>query len=203
MSFCAIHLIEPSSFPEPSIDVISTEEMQVAILAGGCFWCIEAVFSKLEGVNSIVPGYSGDNKINANYKDVCSGNTKHAEVIKICFDSNIITFGHLLKIFFSVAHDPTQVNRQGNDIGLQYRSQIFYLDSEQEKVAKSYINQLNKAKVYDNDIVTKLDKLNEFYPAESYHHKYADINPDQPYIKFISLPKVEKLKYYFPKYLNK
>ena len=145
--------IDLSEFPEPLIDIASDDQkIQTAVLAGGCFWCTEAVFCSLEGVNNVMSGYIGGDKESATYESVCSGLSNHAEAIKIDFDQDIISYGKILKVFFSIAHDPTQKNRQGNDIGHQYRSAIFYLSSQQKEVAKQYIYQLTKAKIFNKSI---------------------------------------------------
>jgi peptide-methionine (S)-S-oxide reductase len=176
---------------------------QVAVLAGGCFWCVEAVFLELEGVESVRSGYAGGTTETANYKAVCSGATNHAEVIEVVYDPSKTTFGQLLKIHFSIAHDPTQLNRQGNDVGRQYRSAIFYADEEQRRIAEAYIRQLNEAGVFSSPIVTTLEPLKQFFVAETYHQNYAALNPDQPYIAYIAQPKVEKLRTYFGDRLKK
>jgi len=172
-------------------------------LAGGCFWCTEAVYRELAGVISVVSGYAGGTPETANYKDVCSGKTDHAEAIEIRYDPVRASFGELLRIFFSVAHDPTQLNRQGNDVGRQYRSVIFYRDENEKRIARDYIAKLDKAKVFDSPIVTTLEPLTKFYPAEDYHQDYARLNPGQPYIAYVSAPKVAKLRKYFPERLKK
>jgi len=189
--------ISPSRFPEPVLDVANSSGEQLAVLAGGCFWCVEAVFRQLDGVISVTSGYSGGTAETAHYQTVCGGATDHAEAVSIRFDPVKITFGQLLKIFFSVAHDPTQLNRQGPDHGLQYRSAIFYTDDEQKRVAEAYIQQLNAAGVFKRPIVTRLEPLADFYDAEAYHQDYAAKNPDQPYIAFTAAPKVEKVRTYF------
>ena len=148
-------------------------------------------------------GYTGGTADTADYRTVCSGNTNHAEAIEITYDGSKTSFGQLLKIFFSVAHDPTQLNRQGNDVGRQYRSAIFYADQSQQDVARAYIAQLNASKVFSQPIVTTLEPLDEFYVAEDYHQDYAARNPNQPYIAYISAPKVDKLRQYFPERLKK
>lgn len=190
-------------FPDPTLDMplAATSMKQTAILAGGCFWCVEAVFRELKGVEAVRSGYVGGTAATANYKTVCSGRTDHAEAIEIVYDSSQTTFGQLLKIHFSVAHDPTTLDRQGNDVGRQYRSAIFYVDEEQKRVAEAYIRQLNDAKVFTSPIVTTLEPLEEFFEAEAYHQNYAALNPNQPYIAYVSQPKVEKLKTYFPEKL--
>ncbi len=189
--------LAPNQFPDPELDSSGTEGKQIAVLAGGCFWCVEAVFAELSGVLNVTSGYAGDSAVTAHYEAVCSGATRHAEVIRIEFDPARISYGQLLKLFFSVAHDPTQLNRQGNDRGHQYRSAIFYADEEQKKVAIAYIQQLNQAGAFASKIVTTLEPLEAFYEAESHHQKYAERNPDQPYIAMVSTPKVDKLRQYF------
>src|SRR5262245_5956424 len=193
MDACRIPI---KNFPDPKIDTsLSTSPVEkAAVLAGGCFWCVEAVFKELQGVRSVRSGYAGDSAATANYRSVCSGTTNHAEVIEVRYDASQTTFGQLLKIHFSVAHDPTQLNRQGNDMGRQYRSAIFYSDEEQKRVAEAYIRQLNDAHVFRDPIVTTLEPLTAFYPAEDYHQDYAARNPNQPYIVYIAQPKVDKLR---------
>lgn len=187
-------------FPDPVLDVRAQPGVrrQMAVLAGGCFWCTEAVFENLEGVEDVVSGYSGGTQETANYEAVSSGRTDHAEAIRILFDPTQISYGQILKIFFSVAHDPTQLNRQGPDRGRQYRSAIFYADEEQKRVAEAYIAQLEAAKVFDKKIVTEVVPLQKFFSAESYHQDYARRNPWQPYILINALPKLEKLKKQYP-----
>jgi peptide-methionine (S)-S-oxide reductase len=170
---------------------------QTAVFAGGCFWCVEAVFNELVGVESVLSGYAGGTAETANYKTVCSGRTDHAEVIEVVYDPGKVTYGQLLKIHFSIAHDPTQMNRQGNDTGRQYRSAIFYANEEQRRVAEAYIRQLNEAGVFNSPIVTTLEPLKEFFVAEDYHQNYAALNPGQPYVQYVAQPKVEKLREYF------
>jgi peptide-methionine (S)-S-oxide reductase len=175
----------------------------VAVLAGGCFWCTEAVFKQLEGVLSIEPGYAGGRAERANYQAVCTGVSGHAEAIRIAYRPESITFGRLLQVFFAVAHDATQVNRQGNDIGSQYRSAIFPQDAEQERIAKDYIQELSDSGIFLDAIATTVESGQAFYPAESYHHDYAAKHPEQPYIQAVSEPKAEKLRSYFRDYLVK
>jgi len=188
--------IPPRQFPDPVVDTpLSTASTEKSvILAGGCFWCTEAVFRQLRGVRSVVSGYAGGAAATANYRAVCGGDTGHAEAIEIRYDASQCTLGQLLKIFFSIAHDPTQLNGQGADIGTQYRSAIFYADAEQKKVSEAYIQQLNAAGVFSNPIVTTLEPLETFYPAEAYHQNYAELNPRQPYIAGVAAPKVSKLR---------
>lgn len=192
--------VRPDQLPEPAVDITpdsSSAKPQTAVLAGGCFWCVEAVYRQLDGVIDVVSGYAGGTAETADYKTVCSGLTGHAEVVRITFDPGRITFGQLLRVYFSVAHDPTQLNRQGEDRGRQYRSAIFYADDEQKRVAESYIRQLETAGAYVSPIVTRLEPLEAFYPAEDYHQNYAALNPSQPYIACAALPKVEKVRKYF------
>jgi peptide-methionine (S)-S-oxide reductase len=180
------------------LDVASRgSEPQTAVLAGGCFWCTEAVFLPLDGVLSVVSGYIGGQADTANYHAVCSGTTGHAEAIAVSFRPDQITYGQILQVFFAVAHDPTQLNRQGADRGTQYRSAIFPVDDEQRAVAEAYIAQLNAAKVYPDPIVTTVEPLGTFYPAEDYHQNYAARNPNQPYVAAVALPKMDKLHKYF------
>lgn len=192
-------------FPDPAIDVAPApgSKMQSAVLAGGCFWCTEAVYERLEGVTEVVSGYAGGTAETANYEAVSSGLTDHAESIRIVFDPTRITYGQILKVFFSVAHDPTQLNRQGPDRGRQYRSAIFYADEQQKKVAEAYIAQLDAARVFDKKIVTEVVPLKKFYPAEGYHQDFVRRNPWQPYVVVNALPKVEKLKKQYPDKVKK
>ena len=186
--------VERSRFPDPAFDPSATGAAeQRAVLAGGCFWCTEAVFRELNGVIDVVSGYSGGTAASADYDSVCGGDTDHAEAIAIRFDPARLSFGALLKVFFAVAHDPTQVDRQGNDRGRQYRSAIFYTDESQREVAEAYIRQLNDAKVFTAPIATQVVPLETFYDAESYHQNYAASHPAQPYIAAVAAPKVEKL----------
>lgn len=197
MDSCRIPI---KDFPNPIVDtpLAASPAERTAVLAGGCFWCVEAVFKELKGVISVRSGYAGDTAATANYKAVCSGQTNHAEALEVRYDASQTTFGQLLKIHFSVAHDPTQLNRQGNDMGRQYRSAIFYADGEQKSVAEAYIRQLNEARVFERPLVTTLEPLEVFYVAEDYHQDYAARNPNQPYVAYVALPKVEKLHKSFP-----
>jgi peptide-methionine (S)-S-oxide reductase len=192
-------------FPDPAVDVESSSPQgkQTAVFAGGCFWCTEAVFEHIEGVESVVSGYSGGDKQTANYETVSTGATGHAECVEITYDPARITYGQLLKIFFSVAHDPTQLNRQGPDHGRQYRSAIFAADPEQKKVAQAYIKQLGAAKLFKSPIVTEVNDLEAFYPAEQYHQNYCSRNPRNPYVIYNADPKVEKTKKQFPDLIKK
>lgn len=191
-----------AAFPMPAVDVAATAGPATAVLAGGCFWCTEAVFLPLDGVTSVVSGYIGGRAETANYEAVCSGTTGHAEAIRVTYDPTVISFGQLLRVFFAVAHDPTQLNRQGNDRGTQYRSAIFPENAEQRAVAEAYIAQLTTAGTFSAPIVTTVEPSAPFYPAEAYHQDYATRNPHQPYVAAVALPKVVKLKTYFPERLK-
>ncbi|MEO7134744.1 MAG: peptide-methionine (S)-S-oxide reductase MsrA [Vicinamibacterales bacterium] len=197
--------VPADQFPDPAIDIREdpTGTPQSVVLGGGCFWCTEAVVVKLDGVISVVSGYAGGSPETADYKAVCSGTTDHAEVIRVRFDSSRITFGQILKVFFAVAHDPTHLNRQGNDIGRQYRSAVFYADDEQRRVAEAYIEQLREARVFEAPIVTTLEPLEQFFEAEAYHQNFAARNPAQPYVAAIAVPKVKKLEKAFADKLKK
>jgi peptide-methionine (S)-S-oxide reductase len=193
-----------TSFPDPTRDR-ATESKGApahAVLAGGCFWCTEAVFRQLDGVLAVESGYSGGTAETANYEAVCSGLTDHAEVIRISYDPRRISYGQLLKVFFSAAHDPTQLNRQGNDRGRQYRSAIFPATAEERVVAQAYIAQLDAARVFAAPIVTTIEPLETFHLAEAYHQDFAARNPAQPYIAAVSMPKVEKLRKLYPEKLK-
>jgi len=189
--------VPPDAVPGPASDISPDLDRGEAVLAGGCFWCTEAVFCRLDGVRQVLPGYAGGAADTANYKAVCSGSTGHAEVIRITYDPAKVSYGQLLKVFFAVAHDPTQQNRQGNDVGTQYRSAIFHIDDAQREVANAYIRQLDASGLFNARIATTLEPLDVFFVAESYHHDYAALNPGQPYIRAVSQPKVEKLEHYF------
>lgn len=188
------------SLPDPVLDAAPAPAVtpQVAVLAGGCFWGIQGVYQHVNGVISATSGYAGGSAATADYSSVSSASTGHAESVKILFDPAKISYGQLLKVFFSVAHDPTQLNRQGPDTGTQYRSAIFYVDDEQRRVAEAYIKQLQSAKVYGHPIVTAVTPLSAFYPAESYHQDYLRLHPLEPYIVFNDLPKIANLKATYP-----
>jgi peptide-methionine (S)-S-oxide reductase len=189
--------------PAPAVDAPATG-IQTAVLAGGCFWGVQGVFQHTGGIVNAVSGYAGGSKMNANYTAVSTGMTGHAEAVEIQYDPQKISYGKILQIYFSVAHDPTQLNRQGPDSGTQYRSEIFATTPEQKKVAEAYVAQLNAAKVYKKPIVTKLGMLDAFYPAESYHQDYLTLHPNQPYIAYNDLPKIENLKKIFAdRYIEK
>jgi peptide-methionine (S)-S-oxide reductase len=187
------------SLPDPAVDtpLAPTHGQQTAVVAGGCFWGIQAVFQHVKGVKDATSGYSGGTSAAAEYETVSTGETGHAESVKITFDPSQISYGQLLKVFFSVAHDPTQLNRQGPDTGSQYRSVIFYADKQQQHVAESYIAQLQQAKVFSRPIVTQVVPLKSFYAAEAYHQNYATLHPDNPYIAINDAPKVEHLRQQF------
>jgi peptide-methionine (S)-S-oxide reductase len=192
--------ISPDEFPDPEVDLAAKagETEQSIILAGGCFWCIEAVYTEVDGVLGLVSGYAGGSAETADYQTVCSGRTGHAECVEVTFDPRKISYGQILKLFFSVAHDPTTLNRQGADVGTQYRSAIIYSNDDHRRVAQAYIDQLDKAGIFTSKIVTTLEPLEAFYVAEEYHQGYAAQHPNQPYIAAVSMPKVLKLRKYFP-----
>lgn len=187
-------------FPDPSRDIPTTKPvtMQTAVFAGGCFWGMETVFEHLTGVQSVISGFSGGSADTARYNLVSAGLTGHAEAVKIIYNPTQISYGKLLKIYFSVAHDPTQVNRQGPDRGTQYRSAIFFANPQQQQVAQAYIQQLNQAKVFSEPIATQVVPLKGFYDAEAYHQNFAARNPTHPYIVFHDLPKLKQLQAQFP-----
>jgi peptide-methionine (S)-S-oxide reductase len=189
-----------AAVPAPTQDakLAANSGQQSAVLAGGCFWGIQAVFQHVKGVISATSGYSGGSAKNAEYEIVSTGETGHAESVQIVYDPSQITYGELLRIFFSVAHDPTQLNRQDPDEGTQYRSAIFYSTDEQKRIAEAYIAQLDQAKIFPHRIVTQVVPLQAFYPAEAYHQNYASLHPNQPYIMFNDAPKVEHLRQEFP-----
>ena len=197
--------VPADQFPDPGIDAPPdpTGTPQSIVLGGGCFWCTEAVFAKLDGVISVVSGYAGGSADTADYKSVCSGTTDHAEVIRVRFDSSRITLGQILKVFFAVAHDPTHLNRQGNDIGRQYRSAVFFADQDQRRIADAYIKQLSDAKVFETPIVTTLEPLEQFFEAEDYHQSFVARNPSQPYVAAVAMPKIKKLEKAFGDRLKK
>ncbi|MBN3950560.1 MAG: peptide-methionine (S)-S-oxide reductase MsrA [Nostoc sp.] len=189
--------------PATDISTSTVKGKQTAVLAGGCFWGMEAVFEHLKGVSDVVSGFSGGSATTANYELVSSGLTGHAESVKITYDPSEISYKQLLKIYFLVAHDPTQLNRQGPDSGKQYRSVIYFANDEQKRVALDYINQLNKAHIFDKQIVTQLLPLNGFYQAEEYHQHFIDRNPNYPYVVVNDLPKLAQLQSQFPNIYKK
>jgi peptide-methionine (S)-S-oxide reductase len=185
--------------PAPTVDAAPRDDRsQTAVIAGGCFWGIQAVFQHVKGVTRVLAGYSGGAKDTAAYETVSSGRTGHAESVEIMFDPHQVSYGRILQIYFSVAHDPTELNRQGPDVGTQYRSAIFYANDDQKRVAQAYVAQLTHAGVYSRPIVTKLGPLVAFYPAEAYHQDYAVLHPNNPYIATYDLPKLGELKRLFP-----
>jgi peptide-methionine (S)-S-oxide reductase len=186
--------------PNPQLDasLSKTNREQTAVVSGGCFWGIQAVFAHVKGVVKATSGYAGGSAKNPSYEQVSTGDTGHAESVEVIYDPSQITYGQLLRVFFSVAHDPTELNRQGPDEGTQYRSMISYTSDEQKKIADAYIAQLDKAKIFPHKIVTQVVPLKDFYPAEAYHQDYAALHPNSPYIFFNDAPKVEHLKKEFP-----
>jgi len=185
--------------PAPITDEhVTTPRSETAVFAGGCFWGVQTVFQRVKGVTATTAGYSGGTAATANYRDVSSERTDHAEAVKVVFDPSKISYGTLLRIFFSVVHDPTQLNRQGPDVGTSYRSAIFFTTPEQQKVAAAYIQQLDAAQVFHAKIVTQLVHLDAFYDGEDYHQDYAEKNPDNPYIQVCDVPKIAGLKEQFP-----
>ncbi|NWG05123.1 MAG: peptide-methionine (S)-S-oxide reductase MsrA [Chloroflexi bacterium] len=176
--------------------------LQTATLAGGCFWCLEAVFDEIKGVHAVESGYAGGHVPNPSYRAVCNGDTGHAEVVQIHFDPNVVSYRDLLNVFFAI-HDPTTLNRQGADVGTQYRSAIFYHDDAQKKIAEELIKDLNAQKIWDNPIVTQVEKLDKFYMAEEYHQEYFIRNPYQPYCMAVVAPKVSKFRKHFLEMLKK
>ena len=186
--------------PAPAVDEhVSAPAAETAVFAGGCFWGVQSVFQRVKGVTATTAGYSGGTKETANYRDVSVRTAPtHAEAVKIVFDPSKVSYGTLLRIFFSVVHDPTQLNRQGNDVGESYRSAIFFTTPEQQKVAAAYIGQLDEAHVFPKKIVTQLVPLQAFYDGEDYHQDYAEKNPDNPYIQVCDVPKIAGLKQQFP-----
>src|SRR6267143_5009812 len=190
--------VSPEEFPDPAVDstLAAAAGQSRAVLAGGCFWCVEAVYKNLDGVSTVKSGYAGGTAETADYETVSTGTTDHAESVEVAYDPSRISYGQILRVFFSIAHDPTQLNRQGPDTGRQYRSAIFYADDEQKRIANAYIDQLNKVHVFDRPIVTQVVPLEAFFEAETYHQDYAARNPLNPYIVINAQPKVRKLRSY-------
>jgi peptide-methionine (S)-S-oxide reductase len=203
-ALAALAFIWPSSaetareIPAPAVDAPASASPQTLVVAGGCFWGVQGVFQHVTGVTSAVSGYAGGEPATAHYEMVGSGRTGHAESVKITYDPGKVSLGKLLQVYFSVAHDPTQLNRQGPDVGTQYRSTIFAMNDEQAKVAQAYIDQLDTTKLFGRKIVTTIENGRAFYPAEGYHQDYLTLHPSQPYIVFNDLPKIENLKRMFP-----
>jgi peptide-methionine (S)-S-oxide reductase len=190
--------------PPPAVDVSATDGSQTAVLSGGCFWGVQGVFEHVRGVRKVLAGYAGGEANTANYEQVSEGGTGHAETVQVVFDPKQISYGRILQIFFSVALDPTEVNRQGPDVGSQYRSEVFATDPAQQRAALAYIAQLNQARTFSRPIATRVDPFIGFYAAEAYHQDYLERRPTQPYIAHYDIPKVESLKRLFPEvYLDK
>jgi len=204
IALSALTCLAGSRFPDPARDIHVTAggTHQTAVLAGGCFWGVEAVFEQLKGVKEVVSGFAGGSRVTAHYEIVSSGVTSHAESVQITYDPAVITYGQLLKVFFAVAHDPTELNRQGPDEGTQYRSSIFYANADQKAVAESYITQLSEAQVFSRRIVTTVVPLDGFFAAEDYHQNFLARHPDNPYIVVNDLPKLRALKAEFPELLK-
>jgi peptide-methionine (S)-S-oxide reductase len=200
----AVYWTSPSSaetarrLPPPAVDETSGASREVMVLAGGCFWGVQGVFQHVDGVISAVSGYAGGSRDTAKYETTSRGMTGHAEAVQIIFDPHRITYGRILQIYFSVAHDPTELDRQGPDVGTQYRSAVFPQNPEQSRIAAAYIAQLNAAKSFPTPIVTTIEPGKEFYPAEGYHQDYLTLHPHQPYIAINDLPKIQALKELFP-----
>ena len=192
--------VHAAPLPAAAVDAprAKTPSTQTAVFAGGCFWGVEAVFRHMKGVQSAVSGYAGGRTKNPTYEDVGTGMTGHAEAVEVKFDPSQVTYGELLRVFMSVAHDPTELNRQGPDVGTQYRSGIYFVDDEQKKIAQAYVAQLDAARVYPARIVTEIAPLTAFYRAEAYHQDYLALHPTQPYIVYNDLPKLEALKKDYP-----
>ena len=197
---CSAATASATAIPDPAVDapLASAKGQETAVLAGGCFWGVEAVFEHVKGVADVKSGYSGGPPALAQYEKVGTGETGHAESVRITYDPSQVTYGQLLKVFFAVAHDPTQLNRQGPDTGTQYRSAIFYANEDQKRIAQAYINQLNRAKVFARPIVTQIAALQSFNEAEAYHQDYLINHPDEPYIVINDMPKVENLRKELP-----
>jgi peptide-methionine (S)-S-oxide reductase len=207
MIFSACNNVNASAvdIPNPKVDapLASTKSAQTAVFAGGCFWGVEAVFDNVKGVSKAESGYAGGSSDTAQYYTVASGNTGHAESVRITYDPSQVTYGQLLKVFFAVAHDPTELNRQGPDVGTQYRSAIFYANDEQKQIAESYIKQLDDAKAFPDRIVTQVTPLKDFYKAEEYHQNYLVHHPNEPYIVYNDMPKLANLRKLLPELCKK
>jgi peptide-methionine (S)-S-oxide reductase len=201
MIFNACNNVSASvSIPDPKVDdkLTATKGEQIAVFAGGCFWGVEAVFDQVKGVSKAESGYAGGSASTADYYTVSSGATGHAESVRVTYDPSQITYGQLLKVFFSVAHDPTELNRQGPDVGSQYRSAVFFANDEQKRIAESYIKQLDEAKLFSGKIVTQVVPLAGFYTAEDYHQNYLVNHPNEPYIVYNDMPKLVNLRKLLP-----
>ena len=204
---CSVTL-HAANFPDPAVDNKSLvgdllKGDQTAVLAGGCFWCVEAVFRQIAGVDQVVSGYTGGDAVTAHYDMVSTGKTGHVESVKITYNPRQVSYGQLLRVFFEIAHDPTQLDRQGPDVGPQYRSMIFYKDAQQKRVAEAYIKQLSEAKVFHAPIVTQVVPFASFYPAEEHHQNYCNRHPADKYVQEVAMPKVEKAKKQVPELLKK
>ena len=197
---CSSATASATTIPDPALDapLASAKGEQTAVLAGGCFWGVEAIFEHVKGVSDVKSGYSGGSATTADYEKVQTGETGHAESVRITYDPSQVSYGQLLKVFFSVAHDPTELNRQGPDTGTQYRSAIFYANDEQKRIAQAYIEQLKRAKVFARPIVTQVAAFKSFSEAEAYHQDYLVNHPDEPYIVINDMPKIEKLRKQLP-----
>lgn len=197
---CAVADEAAKAIPAPQVDesISGAHDSETAVLSGGCFWGMQGLFEHVKGVRQVVAGYSGGSASAAQYETVSTGTTGNAESVRITFDPSIISYGRILRIFFSVAHDPTELDRQGPDDGPQYRSEIFFANAQQEKIARAYIAQLGRAHVFAAPVATRVDRLSGFYPAESYHQDYLIHHPDSPYIVVNDLPKIAGLKATYP-----
>jgi len=200
LAFVFVSVLRAAGFPAPIVDIAApaNHQAQTVVLAGGCFWGVEAAFEHLKGVTGAVSGYSGGSKSTAVYETVSTGRTGHAESVRVSYDPSQISFGQLLQVFFSVVHDPTQVDGQGPDSGTQYRSAIFYATDEQKRVGDAYIQQLNNAKVFPRPIATRLSPLTAFYAAEEYHQHFVARNPNYGYVVAYDLPRLKRLQQQFP-----
>lgn len=205
MPVCAAFLSAATAFPRPAVDIPASpgHKKETAVLAGGCFWGMQGLFERVKGVTKVVAGYSGGARTTAHYEMVETGRTGHAESVEITFDPSVITYRELLQVFFFVAHNPTELDRQGPDTGTQYRSVIFYKNPEQERVAEAYIQQLETAHVFGRPIVTQVVPFHGFYPAEDYHQHFLDRHPHNPYIVYNDLPKLEALKKEYPQFCRR
>ena len=201
LNSCTMASASAAAIPDPKVDsaLAGKQTEQQAVFAGGCFWGVEAVFDRVKGVVKAESGYAGGSADTAKYYTVSSGETGHAESVRITYDASQITYGQLLKVFFAVAHDPTELNRQGPDVGPQYRSAIFYSNEEQKRIAESYIQQLDQVKAFETRIATQVVPLNAFYEAEAYHQNYLVNHPDEPYIVYNDMPKLNNLRKLLPK----
>jgi peptide-methionine (S)-S-oxide reductase len=202
LNACNMASASAVTIPDPQLDapLAATKGEQIAVVAGGCFWGVEAVYDRVRGVVKAESGYAGGSADSAKYYTVATGGTEHAESVRITYDPSQISYGKLLKVFFAVAHDPTELNRQGPDVGRQYRSAIFYVDEEQKRIAENYIKQLDLAKVFQDKIVTEVVPLKAFYLAEGYHQNYLVNHPDEPYIVYNDMPKLVNLRQHLPEF---